>query len=245
MSGSCPAAGVQSPGGVEQSLVRSAIWSATGSGSVGSGGSGPDRSDADARDECPVGHRVDVRCPLRGEKPTVRWQLGRAVDIGDVGERRKLVDLSVDIHLVPSTSAQLLVPSHSTAPGRRSASRMSRGSTRSARIQRWTGGSGLVRNTTSAMSPSVPSEPTMSLGRLKPLTFFTTGPPPVTISPSADTYRTCKTASRPTRGRVGRAGSLQQRLPRRRCRPGRAVPRSGRQRRAFHGVRRRSCRRGR
>ena len=192
MSGSCPAAGVQSPGGVEQSLCP--FGDLVGNG-VGLGGFGWLSAQTVPTPMLAMNAPsviVSTCAAPEGEKPTVRWQLGRAVDIGDVGERRKLVDLSVDIHLVPSTSAQLLVPSHSTAPGRRSASRMSRGSTRSARIQRWTGGSGLVRNTTSAMSPSVPSEPTMSLGRLKPLTFFTTGPPPVTISPSADTYRTCK-----------------------------------------------------
>ena len=49
-----------------------------------------------------------------GKKPTVRWQLGRAVDIGDIGERRQLVDLGVDIHLVslderPATGA---IPQH-------------------------------------------------------------------------------------------------------------------------------------
>ena len=44
----------------------------------------------------------------------MRWQLGRAVDIGDVDERRQLVDLGVDIHLVslderPATGA---IPQH-------------------------------------------------------------------------------------------------------------------------------------
>ncbi len=49
------------------------------------------------------------------------------------------------------------------------------------------GGTGLVRRITSASSPSVPSEPTINLGRSKPVTFLTVGPPPLTIRPSADT----------------------------------------------------------
>ena len=38
-----------------------------------------------------------------------------------------------------------------------------------------------------AISPSVPSEPTISLGRSKPATFFTTLPPPRAAVPSART----------------------------------------------------------
>ena len=46
---------------------------------------------------------------------------------------------------------------------------------------------------TSSTSPSVPSEPTISLGRSNPETFFTVGPPPRTTLPSALTYVTWRT----------------------------------------------------
>ena len=47
-------------------------------------------------------------------------------------------------------------------------------------------GIGFVRKVTSAINPSVPKEPTKSLCKLNPLTFFTTGAPDETISPSAE-----------------------------------------------------------
>ena len=205
---------------------------------------GPDRSDADARDECPVGHRVDVRCPLRGEKPTVRWQLGRAVDIGDVGERASLSTSASTSTSCPSTSAQLLVPSHSTAPGRRSASRMSRG--RPARPDPALDGRKRV-----GAQHDLGDEPERAeraddeLGEVEAADVLHDR------STAGDDFAFGRhvpdlqngVACRPRPSRSSRFSP--QRLPRRRCRPGRAVPRSGRQRRAFHGVRRRSCRRGR
>ncbi len=57
-------------------------------------------------------------------------------------------------------------------------------------------GSGWSRKTTSARSPSVPSEPQRRRGRSKPATFFTTLPPPCATTPSARTSVTPMTRSR-------------------------------------------------
>ena len=56
--------------------------------------------------------------------------------------------------------------------------------------------SGRVRRITSPMNPSVPCDPTSRRHRSNPLTFFTVGPPALTISSAVFTNRICSTVSR-------------------------------------------------
>ena len=98
--------------------------------------------------------------------------------------------------------------------------------------QRSAGGRGRVRSTTSAMSPSVPSEPTSSRHRSKPVTFFTVGPPAFTTVPSADTYADLeqRVAHRSPAQPAEPAVADGQHAAHRGARPTPAAPRSGRPR---------------
>ena len=86
----------------------------------------------------------------------------------------------------PSSSTHVVVPSHSTDVGRYSRASASSGSMRPLNHCSYRA-RGRVRRMTSPMKPSVPRDPTSSRHTSKPLTFFTVGPPALTISPAAET----------------------------------------------------------
>ena len=98
----------------------------------------------------------------------------------------------------PSSSTQVgrAVPQHRTPAGgacrdERERVDRRRRTTATARAR------GRVRRITSPMNASVPSEPTSSRHRSKPLTFFTVGPPALTSAPSAESRtRRLSSASR-------------------------------------------------
>ena len=147
-------------------------------GATGSPGARPRRrSRPRTRPSRPAGRggsdgRCGGRSAARPPRPG-RRTAGLGGDVGRHGPRA-----------APTSSCR---PTGSTPGGRARRTQGERVGAVGRANHRAAGGRGRVRRITSPRSASVPSEPTSSRHRSKPLTFFTVGPPAFTTSPSADT----------------------------------------------------------